>query len=132
MTVDGCAWLEVLELEYLTDLDLAVLERHAFDPFNGFFLRLHWNQPKARDELRGFGRRPVNYGPLVSSAADASTFRAGLKALARVHDPGLDHLLVDLSARGQLFFIRQASGLRFLARFDNHHESHFRPPFSRS
>src|SRR5262245_19851181 len=99
MVVDGITWPEVFELEYLTDLDFAVLERHPLDPFNRFFLGFHLNQPETRDELLGFRKRPVDDGPFVTGESDARTFRAGLKALSREHHPGLDHLFVELSHR---------------------------------
>src|SRR4029450_8476632 len=74
MTVDGFARSEVFELEYLADLDFAVLEWHALDPFNRFFLRLHLDQPEPRNELLGFPKRPVDDGPLGPGESDACTF----------------------------------------------------------
>src|SRR5437773_302775 len=60
---------EVRSLEDLANLDLALLiftvgGGAALGPFDRLCLRLHLNQPEARDQFLRLGQRPIDYGPL--------------------------------------------------------------------
>src|SRR5712691_6934106 len=67
---------EVVRLEHLPNLDLALLERSALEPRDRLVLRLHLPQPEAGDELLGLGERSVDHGPLRSFKPHARALRA--------------------------------------------------------
>src|SRR5450631_3531002 len=52
-----------------------------------------------------------------------------MQALAREHDAGLHHFLVELAHRGQQFRARHYAGFGVLVGFHNHHETHRQAPF---
>src|SRR6476661_4407825 len=52
-----------------------------------------------------------------------------MQALAREHDAGLDHFLVELAHGCQQFCARHDAGFAVLVGLHNHHESHRHAPF---
>jgi hypothetical protein len=65
---------EVVQLEELADLDLALLIvgiGTALNPLDRFFLRLALQEPVARDQLLRFGQGTIDYRALVAGEPDA-------------------------------------------------------------
>ena len=125
--IDCGALAEVLKLEELADLDLAVPVmrlRAPLHPLDRFGLVLHLDDPVAGDQLLGLGERPVDHAALVAGEANAGAFRAGLQAGRIEHDAGLDHLLVELRHFAEHLLRRHPAGFGLLARLDDHHETH--------
>src|SRR5919204_3965593 len=67
----GVAGRELLGLEDLPDLDLALLERGALEPLDRLIHRLALPQPEAGDQLLGLGEGSVDHGALVAGEPDA-------------------------------------------------------------
>ena len=113
--VDRRALAEILQLEELADLDLAVLivrVRAALHPLDRLGLVLHLDDPVAGDQLLGLGERPVDHAALAALEADARALRARLQAGAIEHDARLDHLLVELRHRAEHFLATASCRLR--------------------
>src|SRR2546428_4413443 len=108
---------EVLHLEHLANLDLALLEGAAFNPFDRLGHRLHPPQPEAGDQLFRLRERPVDHGPLRSREPDAHALRARVEPLAREHHARLCQLFVELPHVGDDLLVGQNACLRFLVRF---------------
>src|SRR5713226_584365 len=71
---------KVLRLEDLANLNLgSAVERGAFEPLDRLVHRPDLPQPKARDQLFGFGEGAVDHGALGAREADALALRAGLQ-----------------------------------------------------
>src|SRR5690606_34853554 len=115
---------EVLDLEHLPDLDLAIVEGDALDPLDRLLLRLDLDQPEPGDQLLRLGEGPVDDGPGVPVEPHARAPRAGVEPLAREQDAGLDQFLVVAAHRLELFGGRQDAGLGRLGRLDQDHEAH--------
>src|SRR5688572_19806291 len=62
---------EVLQLEHLPELDLAIVERHPASPLERFVARLHLDHPVAGDELLGLGERTVDHRRLAAGETHA-------------------------------------------------------------
>jgi len=85
VALDCFAGTEVLELEDLPDLDLAVLGmriRAALDPFDRLGLRLHLDDTIAGDQLLRFREGAVDYGPLVPENLIRAPFELAWSPLA--------------------------------------------------
>src|ERR1044072_7494500 len=83
VVIDCRALAEVLELEELAQLDLAVLVvwvGAGHHPFDGLCLRLDLDDPVAGDQFLGFGKRPVDHAALAAGKADARALLARLKS----------------------------------------------------
>src|SRR5690606_3763656 len=115
---------EVLDLEHLPDLDLAIVEGDALDPLDRLLLRLDLDQPEPGDQLLRLGEGPVDDGPGVPVEPHARAPRAGVEPLAREQDAGLDQFLVVAAHRLELFGGRHDAGLGLLVRLDQDHEAH--------
>src|SRR5262249_9100389 len=86
--LDRIARREILELEELADLDLAVaLVRigAALDPLDRLLQRLDLEDPVAGDQLLGLGERPVDDGALGAGEAYARALGARLQPGAFEH-----------------------------------------------
>src|SRR3954451_3179822 len=57
---------EVFGLEYLANLDLALLEGRSLQPLDCLFPGSHLPQPEPRDQLLGLGKRSIDYSSLVA------------------------------------------------------------------
>src|SRR3989304_4843901 len=108
---DRLARTEVLQLEYLANLDLAFLEGDALGPFDRLFLRLHLNQPETGDELLRLGEGSIDHGALRSREPDACALRARVEPLRREQHAGLHQLFVILRHLGKLLFGRENARL---------------------
>ena len=84
-------------------------------------------KPETRSPVRPNGPRLTLPWPLP--ILDPRALRRRMQALARLHDAGLDHLLVELAHRRQQFRARHHAGFCILAGLHNHHESHRHAPF---
>src|SRR5215217_5999884 len=129
--VDRRAVAEILQLEELAELDLAVpLIRigAALHPLDRLGLVLDLDDPVAGDQLLGLGEWPVDHGALAAFETDARTLRARLQPAAVEHDAGLHHLLVELGHRGKHFLRRHLAGFGIFRGLDDHHETHRASP----
>ena len=129
--IDSLAGSEVLELEQLTNFDLAI---HAFAtgigvalrPFDRLLLRLHLDQGVASDEFLCFGEGPVDDGPLRSRVFDAKPFRGRMEPGGIEQNTGLSELLVVSAHCGNQLLFGHYARFRFFRRFYDDHESHRR------
>ena len=81
---DGLARLEIVQLEELPDLDLAVRGarvRETFRPFKGLIPRFDLNQRVAGDELLGLCERAIQDCAFTVGVFDAPTLRARVKSI---------------------------------------------------
>src|SRR5262245_51144267 len=124
MVIDSSTLTKVIQLEDLSDLDFALRKRNPARPFDGLLLRAYLDQPEASNEFLRFRERPIDDGAFRARVPDPRTLRAGLQALAREHDTGLDQLFVELRHVGQFLFRWQYPRFGLLVGFDDHHESH--------
>src|SRR2546425_6406291 len=115
---------EVLGLEDLPNLDLALLEGSALEPFDRLGLRRHLPDPEAGDEFLRLGERPVDHRPLVSREPHARALRARLEPLAREHHAGFLQFDIELAHLGEDLLVRQDACLRVLVGLHQDHESH--------
>src|SRR5688500_2239122 len=70
---------EVIFLEDLANLDLALAEGRALQPVDRRFLRLHLDQPEAGDQIRSVAERAVGDGRLVAVGVDPDALRARMQ-----------------------------------------------------
>src|SRR6185312_9490608 len=85
---------KVRDLEHLADFDFPIDERHAPGPGQGFVLGFDVDDPEARDQLLGFGERPVDDARLAALEGHAGAVRAGLQAVHGEQYAGVDQLVV--------------------------------------
>src|SRR5262249_20759072 len=131
VVLDRLAGPEILELEKLADLDLAVaLVRigAALDPLDCLCERLDLEDPIAGDQLLGLGEWAIDHGALCPGVPDARALRARLEPRAFKHHAGLDQLLVVLRHRGEHLLRRHLARFRVLRRLHDHHETHWMSP----
>src|SRR5687768_4566357 len=129
VAIQRFAGSEVLELEELPNLDLAVLAAdggigEAPGPFHRFFARLHLDEGVAGDELLRLGEGAVDDRALASGVLDAPALLARLQPRAVEQHPGLLQLLVVLRHLGQQLLLGHDARFRILRRFHYDHESH--------
>src|ERR1043166_9428271 len=113
VVIDRRALAEVLQLEELPDLDLAVLVvrvRAALHPLDRLGLVLHLDDPVAGDQLLGLGKRSIDHRALAALEADARSFRARLQPGAVEHDARLHQLFVELAHRAEHLLARHLAG----------------------
>lgn len=110
-----------------TDLDLA-RPRHRVGATLGPRQRLghvlHFPQPETRDQLFGFGKRPVDHPAARAVERDALAVRRGLESIGREQDAGCAQLVVE-AVHGLHHFggpWREREAL--LAVFGGFHEDH--------
>src|SRR5580765_5887888 len=87
----------------LADLESPAVVWCALEPLEGFVHGANLPQPVTRDELLGFGERPIDYGSLVAVEPNPLALGARLEAPSFQHDPRLDQLLVELLIRRHRF-----------------------------
>src|SRR3954469_21505286 len=117
---------EVFGLEYLANLDLALLEGGPLQPLDRLFLRSHLPQPEPGDQLLGLGKRSIDDSSLAALEATPGSLRAGLQPFACQHNAGLGQLLIELAHLGQNLLIRKNPGFGFRGRLHDYHKPHVR------
>jgi len=122
---------KILGRKYLADLDLvAGAERRALHPGDCFVQRPGLDQPETGDQVAAQRERTICRSALRARIFDPRALRGWVQALARLHDTGFHHLLVELAHRGQQFRGGHDAGFGIPARLYNHHKSHRHAPFA--
>ena len=123
---------EVLRLEHLADLDLALAlvgVGAALDPLDRLVQRLHLNQPEAGDQLLGLREGTVDHVAVLAAELDPRALRAGLQPLAREQHARVRQLLVELAHLGEQLLARHDARLGVLVGLDHDHEPHVFSPW---
>src|SRR6266545_4943728 len=106
-------WVEILQLEDLTDLELALgavpawvdtgkgLEREPLRPFDGLVHRPHVEDPVARDQLPRLGERTVDDGAVPPGEPDTLSVGARVKPGEVDENSRLLELVVVAGHRGE-------------------------------
>src|SRR3954462_597918 len=115
---------EVLGLDELTQLDLAVAEGGSLQPLDRLLPGLHLPDPVPGADLLRLAERSVGDGRLLDAVTHACCVRRRAQPIAVEHHARLHELLVELAHLPELLLARHRAGLVLLAALHEDHEPH--------